>query len=129
MQRGLYEIAGDHEEIASGLTQFLSLLRKGDQYLTVTIPSFWHPQNLGINGRFLSMNRLSAQRQVVVKRIFLLTKEDERNDKHLRKILASHRRVLLELKKLGISMNYAGSGYKGLVFTDLILEGDRKSVV
>ena len=29
----------------------------------------------------------------------------------------------------GITMNYAGSGYKGLVFTDLILEGQIKSLV
>ncbi|MBN1118118.1 MAG: MMPL family transporter [Bacteroidales bacterium] len=32
-------------------------------------------------------------------------------------------------KDLGISMNYAGSGYKGLVFTDLILEGQIKSLI
>ncbi|MDH5721483.1 MAG: efflux RND transporter permease subunit [Spirochaetia bacterium] len=29
----------------------------------------------------------------------------------------------------GITMNYAGSGYKGLVFNDLILEGQIKSVI
>lgn len=34
-----------------------------------------------------------------------------------------------EFDKLGIKMNYAGSGYKGLVFTDLILEGQIKSLV
>ena len=34
-----------------------------------------------------------------------------------------------DFKKLGISMNYAGSGYKGLVFTDLILEGQIKSMI
>ncbi len=31
--------------------------------------------------------------------------------------------------ELGISVNYAGSGYKALVFTDLILEGQIKSIV
>jgi len=31
--------------------------------------------------------------------------------------------------KLGITLNYAGSGYKGLVFTDLILEGQIKSLI
>jgi hydrophobe/amphiphile efflux-3 (HAE3) family protein len=36
---------------------------------------------------------------------------------------------LPELDKLGVSINYAGSGYKGLVFTDLILEGQIKSLV
>ena len=34
-----------------------------------------------------------------------------------------------EFKDLGISMNYAGSGFKGLVFTDLILEGQIKSLI
>ncbi|MBN1997054.1 MMPL family transporter [candidate division KSB1 bacterium] len=33
------------------------------------------------------------------------------------------------LKELGVNINYAGSGYKGLVFTDLILEGQIKSLV
>jgi len=111
MQRGLYEIAGDHEEIARGLTQFLSLLGQGDQYLTVTIPSFWHPQNLGINGRFLTMNRLAAQRGVALKRIFLLTEEDEQNDKHLKEILSSHHRVMSELNGMGVSTEKLGKGF------------------
>ncbi|MBK8947266.1 MAG: MMPL family transporter [Ignavibacteriae bacterium] len=34
-----------------------------------------------------------------------------------------------DFKKLGIEMNYAGSGYKGLVFTDLILEGQIMSLI
>jgi predicted RND superfamily exporter protein len=34
-----------------------------------------------------------------------------------------------DLDKLGIEMNYAGSGYNGLVFTDLILEGQIMSLV
>ncbi len=34
-----------------------------------------------------------------------------------------------EFKKYDISMNYAGSGYKGLVFADLILEGQIKSII
>ncbi len=34
-----------------------------------------------------------------------------------------------DFNKLGISMNYAGSGYKGLVFTDLILEGQILSLI
>ncbi len=34
-----------------------------------------------------------------------------------------------EFMKLGITMNYAGSGYKGLFFTDLILEGKIMSLI
>ena len=32
-------------------------------------------------------------------------------------------------KKLGVDMNYAGSGYKALVFSDLILEGQIRSLI
>ena len=34
-----------------------------------------------------------------------------------------------DFRELGIEMNFAGSGYKALVFTDLILEGQIKSIV
>lgn len=34
-----------------------------------------------------------------------------------------------ELQELGVKINYAGSGYKGLVFTDLILNGQIKSLM
>ncbi len=34
-----------------------------------------------------------------------------------------------DFKKMGITLNYAGSGYKGLVFTDLILEGQIMSLI
>jgi predicted RND superfamily exporter protein len=34
-----------------------------------------------------------------------------------------------KMKELGVSVKYAGSGYKGLIFTDLILEGQIKSLV
>jgi predicted RND superfamily exporter protein len=34
-----------------------------------------------------------------------------------------------DFKKLGVTINYAGSGYKALVFTDLILEGQIMSLV
>ncbi len=34
-----------------------------------------------------------------------------------------------DFKKLGVTMNYAGSGYKALVFTDLILEGQIMSLI
>ena len=34
-----------------------------------------------------------------------------------------------DFEKQGVSMNYAGSGYKGLIFTDLILEGQIMSLI
>jgi serine/threonine protein kinase len=86
---GVLDINGDHEEIVFGLKQFLSVLREGDEYLTLTIPRFWSPGNLGINGRYLAMTKLIAERGVKVCRVFLLTK-DEKNDKEAREILRAH---------------------------------------
>ncbi|MDZ7859191.1 MAG: MMPL family transporter [Candidatus Krumholzibacteriota bacterium] len=34
-----------------------------------------------------------------------------------------------DLEKSGVTVNYAGSGYKALIFTDLILEGQIKSLI
>jgi len=76
MVHGVRDISGDHEEIVSGLTRYLSVLGRGDEYLAVSIPEFWSAQNLGINGRFLTMNKLIAERGVKIRRLFLVTKEE-----------------------------------------------------
>jgi predicted RND superfamily exporter protein len=47
----------------------------------------------------------------------------------LNSAIAEVEKHIPELEKLGVTINYAGSGYKGLVFTDLILEGQIKSLV
>ncbi len=54
-------------------------------------------------------------------------KED--NSKAMNAALAIIKTYEDDFKKLGITMNYAGSGYKGLVFTDLILEGQIWSLI
>lgn len=51
------------------------------------------------------------------------------NSKALNSALAEIDRHLENFKDLGVKINYAGSGYKGLVFTDLILIGQIKSLV
>ena len=51
------------------------------------------------------------------------------NSKAMNSALAIIHNYEDDFKKLGISMNYAGSGYKGLVFTDLILEGQIMSLI
>jgi serine/threonine protein kinase len=89
MVNGMLDVNGDHETIVSALTQYLSGLDRGDQYLTVTVPQFWHGGNLGINGRYLTMNRLLAEKGVRIRRVFLLTREDQSNTE-VRKILEAH---------------------------------------
>ncbi len=51
------------------------------------------------------------------------------NSKAMNATLAIIKKYKDDFKKLGIDMNYAGSGYKGLVFTDLILEGQIRSLI
>ena len=45
------------------------------------------------------------------------------NSKDIKQALAVSDRYIAEFEALGISLNYAGSGYKALIFTDLILQG------
>ncbi|MCB0751437.1 MAG: MMPL family transporter, partial [Ignavibacteriae bacterium] len=51
------------------------------------------------------------------------------NSKTINAAIAEIEKFQDDFKKLGIEMKYAGSGYKGLVFTDLILEGQIISLV
>ena len=57
---------------------------------------------------------------------FQLKKDDSKSINSALDIIHSYES---EFKDLGISMNYAGSGYKGLVFADLILQGQIKSLI
>ncbi|MCK5846621.1 MAG: MMPL family transporter [Bacteroidales bacterium] len=57
---------------------------------------------------------------------FQLKKDDSQSINSALDIIHSYED---EFNDMGISMNYAGSGYKGLIFTDLILEGQIKSLV
>ncbi|RLD39871.1 MAG: hypothetical protein DRI86_16250 [Bacteroidetes bacterium] len=57
---------------------------------------------------------------------FQLKKDDSKSINSALDIIQSYED---EFNNMGISLNYAGSGYKGLVFTDLILEGQIKSLI
>ncbi|MBI1931274.1 MAG: MMPL family transporter [Ignavibacteriales bacterium] len=51
------------------------------------------------------------------------------NSKAINSAISEIEKFKDDFKKFGIEMNYAGSGYKGLVFTDLILEGQIMSLI
>ncbi len=77
-----------HEDIVVGMTQVVSLLSEGDEYLTVTTPGFWHSGNLGVQGRFLSATRQAVLKDgAIIKRLFLITKSDLTRDKELDSII------------------------------------------
>jgi len=99
MKAGLYTLAGHNENIIRGLVEMLSLLEHKDSYLTVSIPSFWNkgPDGLGINGRFLEMNKIAAQNGVSIGRVFLVKDEDSSSET-IHSILRAHLRVVEELE-------------------------------
>ncbi len=98
LSRGLYDLHGSREELALGLTQFLSRLglERGEQYLTVSLPSMWFSRNLGYNGRVLSMNKHVARRGAAVRRVFLVTPE-ELSAQGVVAVIQAHQRVIEEL--------------------------------
>jgi serine/threonine protein kinase len=99
MMRHVYDLAGDHEDIVSGFMQYLSVLGRGDEYLTISTPDLWRAgtRGLGINGRVLTMNKLAAQRGATIRRVFALTPSNFR-DREVQRILEAHIRISDELK-------------------------------
>ncbi len=51
------------------------------------------------------------------------------NSKALKSAIAIVEKYRPQFEKMGVQINYAGSGYKALVFTDLILEGQISSLI
>lgn len=80
MVSGVIEINGSHEELASGIVDALGCLKPGDEFLAVSTLKFWKPENIGMRGRFYSMTDLCARRGVKIRRVFLLTEADERDE-------------------------------------------------
>lgn len=96
MSRGTLVVSGSRERIVSAMTQYLSVLQSGDAYLAVSTAAFWSARNMGVNGRYLSMTRLIAQRGVEIRRIFLLSEEELRNAEVMA-ILEAHNQLQTDL--------------------------------
>lgn len=98
----LVEIRGNRDEIISGFLTYLSILKRRDRYVTTTIPRFWLPSNLGINGRFLRMNELLATKhQVSIRRVFLISSEDQQME-YFHEIIQAQRDLIFRLRDRGV---------------------------
>jgi serine/threonine protein kinase len=87
MSRGVFDATGSPDDIKSAAYKFLRPLGAGDEFVTVSLPAFWFPQNIGINGRFLSMCRNAAARGACVKRVLLIN--EDLSDPYLQEIVAA----------------------------------------
>lgn len=73
--RGHYEVYGHRDLLVTSLCRLLSVAHSGDLYRTMTLPSYWTDENLGSNGRFLTMNKHMARQGVRIQRLFLVTQD------------------------------------------------------
>jgi hypothetical protein len=87
LSNGVYDASGDPQDIRSAAYDLLGALRAGDEFVTVSLPAFWYPQNIGINGRFLSMCRNAAARGATVKRVLLIN--EDLSDPYLEDIVSA----------------------------------------
>ncbi|MCK5016145.1 MAG: protein kinase, partial [Candidatus Peribacteraceae bacterium] len=89
MHNGHFEIYGEREDLIDTLVKYISALQDGDTYVTVTVPEYWTEDNLGVNGRFLTVNKDIVRNGINVNRLFLLSDEDLEIESS-RKILKTH---------------------------------------
>jgi serine/threonine protein kinase len=95
MNNGVFDISGSSNDIRSAAFSLIGALGDGDEFFGLSLPVFWAPENIGINGRFLSMTRNAAARGARVKRVFLL--QEGFKDRHLRPIVAAQLNAVADL--------------------------------
>jgi len=100
MKHGIWELSGDHENIVSHLCRYLMLLEADDTLFIRSVPRLWYSENLGLNGRFLTMIKLMAQRGTRIINVFLTCDED-RYDPKVEQIIVAHRAMVQELERVG----------------------------
>lgn len=94
-----YELSGEREDLIDELVKYMSFLGPRDEYITVTVPEYWAPNNLGVNGRFLTLNKDLVRRGVHIRRLFLTTPEEFQAGSQAYDILEAHRESLRAFDK------------------------------
>ncbi|MCK4907639.1 MAG: MMPL family transporter [Spirochaetes bacterium] len=124
------KVVGNSFSIADYLKRLNKVLHADDEKYNVI------PDTLNMNGQYLLLYEMSGDPDNLWKvvdyhykkanLVFQLKNDDS---KTLNSVIAQIKQYKPEFDKLGISINYAGSGYKALVFTSLILEGQISSLI
>jgi serine/threonine protein kinase len=117
------EVSGDRNEIISCLLLFLSHMKRGDTYWSLTHPTFWRPYNLGRKGRFYEFNAALALKGVGIRRLFVYGRnEPEEAIQFAKHVLADHRQLCVDLRALEIyppvTLREAGGMYTGVLIAD-----------
>jgi hypothetical protein len=122
LEGGSLTVGEGHENLVLKLCSYLSTLGADDEYWAVTIPDFWRQDNLGVRGRYLSMNGEIVRRGARVRRVFLLTEEDTKS-KEVQQIVAAQ----IELDRDIVRYRSAIKGSLDLRFLN-VSDEDRKDI-
>jgi predicted RND superfamily exporter protein len=123
------EVAGNSFSLADYLKRMNKVMHEDrDEFNRI-------PQSHDLNAQYLLLYEMSGDPENLwkvvdydysVANVSIQIKSD--NSKAINSVIAEVENFREDFKQLGIEINYAGSGYKALVFTDLILEGQIKSL-
>jgi hypothetical protein len=72
----MVELRGTRCELLRALVSLVDNLKENDSWTTLTTPSVWQSDALGLNGRYLSSNLLAIKRGVAIRRTFLVSVEE-----------------------------------------------------
>ncbi|NQT62457.1 MAG: MMPL family transporter [Candidatus Marinimicrobia bacterium] len=94
------------------------------------------PNNEELNAQYLLLYEMSGDPENLwrvtdydYRRLNVTFQVKSDNSKVINEVLGRIEDYRQPLSDMGVELNYAGSGYKALIFTDLILEGQIKSLV
>ncbi len=99
LQSGSIAAAGDHDELVNRLCGYLASLERDDEYVAASVPRFWFPENLGVRGRYLSMNAEIVRKGARIRRLFIFADDDQR-DPICRSIVEAHLEMDRRVKEL-----------------------------
>lgn len=131
------QIAADDLQVVGNSFSLADYLKRMNRVMNSDSEEFYTiPESSDMVAQYLLLYEMSGDPENLLKVInydynrtnitFQLKGDDS---KTINQALMVIRQFEEPFKDLGISVNYAGSGYKALVFTDLILEGQIRSIL
>jgi serine/threonine protein kinase len=131
MDTGVRDVWGGHEDLVIEMSRFMSNCAEGDMYLTISIPDLWFTDNMGINGRLLSINKHMIKSGVMLRRVFIVA-YGEIIDENVLNVLRAHRDMMEEISKECENLNTVdwrlekSGGYTGVLLVD---DAERKNLL
>lgn len=99
----IHDVGGGHDELVRKYSSFLALVQPDDQYLAVSIPSFWYEDNMGVRGRALELNKKMIRQGTTLRRVFIVTHEELNNTQTI-EVLKAHADLMDTVAEITLSI-------------------------